>query len=149
ELIGKIERRRFAASPRSRGGRHRSGASSRHISADVRRAVCQRDKCQCTYVSESGRRCDVRGDLEFDHEKEFARGGEATADNIRLRCRAHNQYTAERTFGAGFMERKREEAAEARGAKQRASEAPPPEPSAGTDVHDVYLALRTLGFRDG
>ena len=29
---------------------------------------------------------------------------------MRLRCRAHNQYEAERTFGAGFMERKRDEA---------------------------------------
>jgi len=114
--------------------------------------VCQRDKCQCTYVSESGRRCEVIGDLEFDHEMEFARGGEATVDNIRLRCRAHNQHTAERTYGAGFMERKRAEAAEARAAKKRTpreSDAPPPEPPAGTDEHDVYLALRSLGHRDG
>ena len=29
--------------------------------------------------------------------------------NIRLRCQAHNQYGAERTFGAGFMSDKREE----------------------------------------
>ena len=46
-------------------------------------------------------------DLEFDHIEAFARGGEATTANIRLRCRAHNQYEAERTFGAGFMEAKR------------------------------------------
>ena len=148
ELIEKIERKRFAASARPRGGRHRSGGNSRYISADVRRAVCQRDKCQCTYVSESGRRCEVIGDLEFDHVKEFARGGEATVDNIRLRCRAHNQHTAERTYGAGFMERKRAETRAKRPASQ-ASDAPPPEPPAGTDEHDVYLALRSLGHRDG
>jgi len=39
-----------------------------------------------------------------------ARGGEATAANLRLRCRAHNQYEAERAFGESFMlgERERE-----------------------------------------
>ena len=39
-----------------------------------------------------------------------ARGGEATVEGIRLRCRAHNQYEAECTFGVGFMEAKREAA---------------------------------------
>jgi hypothetical protein len=36
-----------------------------------------------------------------------ARGGAATVENLRLRCRAHNQLEAERMFGAGFMEEKR------------------------------------------
>jgi hypothetical protein len=52
-----------------------------------------------------------------------ARGGEATAENLRLRCRAHNGYAAERTFGAGFMERKRAEAQGARAGRVRAAEA--------------------------
>ena len=39
-----------------------------------------------------------------------ARGGEATVDGIRIRCRTHNQYEAECTFGVGFMEAKREAA---------------------------------------
>jgi hypothetical protein len=30
----------------------------------------------------------------------FARGGEATVGNIELRCRAHNAYEAERSFGS-------------------------------------------------
>ena len=34
---------------------------------------------------------------------EVARGGSAAVSNLRLRCRAHNQYGAERTFGAEFM----------------------------------------------
>jgi hypothetical protein len=41
---------------------------------------------------------------------EVARGGTASVDGIRLRCRAHNQFTAECTFGAGFMREKRERA---------------------------------------
>jgi hypothetical protein len=35
-------------------------------------------------------------------------------DGIQLRCRAHNQFTAERTFGAEFMRHKRIAAAEGR-----------------------------------
>jgi hypothetical protein len=31
-------------------------------------------------------------------------------EGVRLRCRSHNQYEAERTFGAGFMSEKREQA---------------------------------------
>ncbi len=42
-----------------------------------------------------------------------ARGGRATAENPRLRCRAHNQYAAEQQFGSGFMSRKREAAQQA------------------------------------
>ena len=39
----------------------------------------------------------------------MARGGRATVDRMRLRCRAHNQYEAERAFGAEFMNGKRHE----------------------------------------
>ncbi|MEO5616426.1 MAG: hypothetical protein ABIS67_01535 [Candidatus Eisenbacteria bacterium] len=52
--------------------------------------------------------------LEFDHMDEVARGGEASVERIRLRCRAHNQYDAECTLGAEFMRQKRQAAADAR-----------------------------------
>jgi len=67
--------------------------------------------------------------MQFDHIDPVARGGEATVENIRLRCRAHNQYEAERVFGAGFMASKREAArlaaaeARARAAAARAAAA--------------------------
>ena len=38
--------------------------------------------------------------LEYHHRIPFAEGGQATADNIELRCRAHNGYEAVRWFGA-------------------------------------------------
>jgi 5-methylcytosine-specific restriction endonuclease McrA len=94
---------------------------SRHISGHVKRVVRKRDKGQCTYVNDAGHRCEARSDLEYDHAIEFARGGEATASNIRLRCRAHNQYGAERTYGAAFMQHKREKRADARGASVTAT----------------------------
>jgi hypothetical protein len=56
--------------------------------------------------------------LDFDHREPVARGGEATAENLRLVCRAHNQYAAECSFGAGFMERKRDAV---RAARRRAA----------------------------
>ena len=68
---------------------------------------------------ESGRRCEVRGEVEFEHKTEVARGGEATVDGLQLRCRGHNQFTAEQTFGAGFMQAKRE-AAKAAAARRKA-----------------------------
>ena len=48
--------------------------------------------------------------VESDHIVEVAKGGQATVDGIRLRCRAHNQYTAEVTFGVEFMRHKRDDA---------------------------------------
>src|SRR5262249_27347538 len=101
-------KRRFAATDRP--GRSRGSADPRHIPAAVKREVHARDQGQCTFVSDSGRRCESRRFLEFDHEVPVAKGGEATVENIRLRCRAHNQLEAECAFGAGFMAGKREAA---------------------------------------
>ena len=109
-LIRDLEKGRFAATDRPRD-LQRPGKDPRHIPAHVRRAVWKRDGGQCTFVSECGKRCLSRTRLEFDHVDEVARGGEATVDRTRLRCRAHNQFTAECAFGADFMSRKRREAA--------------------------------------
>jgi hypothetical protein len=121
-LVERLERIRFGAcaSPRKNGRGTRPG--SRHVANEVKRAVWKRDQGQCTYRSGSGRRCEARRDLQFDHEREFARGGEATVDNIRLRCPGHNQHAAEQTYGAGFMKQKREEAATARAVAKAAKE---------------------------
>lgn len=107
-LIEKIERRRFGATDRPRLAR--PSQCPRHIPASVRRAVTARDGGQCTFMSGNGRRCEERGDLEYDHVKPVAKGGETTVANLRLRCHAHNQLEAERAFGAGFMAEKREAA---------------------------------------
>jgi 5-methylcytosine-specific restriction endonuclease McrA len=83
---------------------------SRYIPAAVRRAAWERDGGRCTFVSITGGRCRSRQFLEFDHVEPFARGGKATVDNIRLRCRAHNQFEAEQVFGREFMRQRRQEA---------------------------------------
>jgi hypothetical protein len=84
----------------------RSAASSRYVPRPVLREVYARDAGQCTYVSASGRRCAARGFLEVHHHLAFARGGEASVDNLQLTCRAHNFLLAERDFGPEFMQRK-------------------------------------------
>ncbi len=79
----------------------------RAIPAHVRREVWERDQGRCTFLGDRGRRCDAREFVEFDHIVPVARGGRATVDGVRLRCRAHNQLEAERVFGMEFMQRKR------------------------------------------
>ena len=113
-LIPQLEQRRFSATVRPRRTPGRPSENTRHVPAHVQRAIWERDQGQCTFVSEGGHRCQERRFIELDHVTEVARGGESTVANLRLRCRAHNQFEAERTFGSEFMHHKRNTAAEAR-----------------------------------
>jgi hypothetical protein len=153
-LIAQVEKRKFAATARPRRSRRHEVPGSRYISAAVKRAVWERDGGRCSFVSETGRRCPAHTLLEFDHLEPVARGGEATVDRIRLRCRAHNQYAAECAFGTEFMKRKRQEAqaraaaktweaANARQAKARAQAAQAEQ----SHEWDLISGLRWLGFR--
>jgi 5-methylcytosine-specific restriction endonuclease McrA len=107
-MIEKLEKRKFGATSRPRTGTPQASANPRHIPTAVKHAVWRRDRGQCSFVSDSGRRCSEKAGLEFDHIVPVARGGGATADNLRLLCRAHNQHAADRAYGAGFMKAKRE-----------------------------------------
>jgi 5-methylcytosine-specific restriction endonuclease McrA len=101
-LLEKVEKAKLGAATRPRFGRFiRSGTDkpSRNTPSAVRRAVWRRDGGQCAFVSSSGHRCTERKYLEFHHVLSYARGGQATIDNISLRCRRHNQYEAELIFG--------------------------------------------------
>ena len=99
-LVEHLERRKFAITDRPRSGSSTS-RSARRPPADVRRAVSRRDADRCAFVSKDGRRCEERGFLEFHHVVPYAMGGEATVENIQLRCRAHNGYEADLFYGAG------------------------------------------------
>jgi hypothetical protein len=119
-LMAVIEREKFAATsrPRAKGARPESDDPS-YIPADVKRAVHERDGERCTFTSNTGERCGERGFLEIDHIVPAALDGRPTIDNVRLLCRAHNQYEAERKLGADFMEAKRAQA-KAKAADDRA-----------------------------
>lgn len=101
-LIAKLEKQKLGAGARanasSRDARPASAAPT-SIRAAVRREVVRRDDAQCTFVSDSGERCTARELLELDHRHPRALGGANDAPNLRLLCRAHNQYAAERIFG--------------------------------------------------
>ena len=122
-LILKLERRKTGRARRPRAV-ERVAADVRHVPAHVRRVVWERDEGRCSFVGADGHRCAARRFLEFDHIDPLARGGKTMADNMRLRCRAHNQYEAERAFGAGHMKQKRQ-------------------------IQDVMTGLRGLGCRAG
>ncbi len=111
-LIAQLEKRRTGAT--TRPGRRTSDGKSRYVPAEVKRAVWARDGSRCTFVGTNGQRCDSRTRLELDHVLPIAQGGASTVGNLRLRCRAHNQYEAERAFGERFVQTKRERAAEER-----------------------------------
>lgn len=102
------EKRKFGATGRPQANA-RPAAGLRTVPAHVRRAVWARDGGRCTFVGETGHRCEARSLLEFDHVDPVARGGEATVERIRLRCRTHNQLEAERAFGREFMMARREQ----------------------------------------
>jgi 5-methylcytosine-specific restriction endonuclease McrA len=77
---------------------------SRYVAREVKRSVWQRDKGECTYKSSEGRKCTCKHNLEFDHIVPFALGGTNTTENLRLRCRAHNQLAAIKIFGQKKMQ---------------------------------------------
>jgi 5-methylcytosine-specific restriction endonuclease McrA len=104
-LVQKLEKQKFAATARPR--ETRGATIGRHVPAEVKRMVRERDGGQCTFVSEHGKRCESRKRLEFDHIEPVARGGRSTVTNLRLRCRAHNQFAAECTYGSEFMRGRR------------------------------------------
>jgi len=97
-LLTSVEKKKLAATAKPRDNRSAQGRSPRHIPASVRRAVWSRDEGRCAFVGRNDR-CDERGFLEFHHRQPFASGGATIADNLELRCRAHNAYEAELFFG--------------------------------------------------
>ena len=83
---------------------------TRAIPAAVRHEVRRRDGGRCTFVDHvSGKNCGATHFIEMDHVHPFALGGAHTVENLRLRCRAHNQRHATDIFGEVVIERCREQ----------------------------------------
>lgn len=76
-------------------------ARSRMIPSTVKHAVWIRDSGRCTFEnSETGAVCESKHFVECDHIIPFARGGEHTTENLRLRCRAHNHQHSVESYGS-------------------------------------------------
>jgi hypothetical protein len=97
-LLADLARTKFAAADNPHPPRA-AAPGSRHIPADVKRAVFVRDLGRCAFVGADGRRCNERAFVEFHHVQPYAAGGEASVANIQLRCRRHNDYEARAFFG--------------------------------------------------
>jgi hypothetical protein len=86
--------------------------------------------------------------------------------NVRLLCHAHNQLAAEKTFGAGFMDKKRDEARNGAGHRREIAVAELPQSTGESRVQaaaataavaamvaareraeEIAPYLRSLGFR--
>ncbi|MES1175365.1 MAG: HNH endonuclease signature motif containing protein [Myxococcales bacterium] len=89
-----------------------SSKSTRHVPAAVPREVYVRDQGRCTFCADNGRRCGERRFLQVDHVVPHAEGGAASIGNLRLRCRAHNLYTARTYFGRECVRAAAERASE-------------------------------------
>ncbi len=142
----------------------------RGIPKALRGLVWERDSGRCAFVSADGHRCDSTQRLELDHVTPLAKGGRSTPENLRVLCRAHNQYEAERVLGKDHIQTKRELAqrerarakvaakadaarAKVKGAVEaivvRASAARPKARDAARQVryNDIHGALVGLGFK--
>jgi hypothetical protein len=96
-LLRAVERQKMARVDRPRDP-SAVNPTNRHVPAAVKRKVWARDQGRCAFIGKHGR-CEERGFLEFHHVIPFSDGGETTAENLQLRCRAHNDYEARKHFG--------------------------------------------------
>lgn len=102
-LLADTKKKRAALTNKPRPRRKKATKRTRTIPAHVRRAVFERDGGRCAFVDGEGQRCGSGWQVEFHHCVPYARGGLHDAENLELRCRAHNRYEAEREYGRLFM----------------------------------------------
>jgi hypothetical protein len=153
-----LEKKRLGAKP----GAAVPASAGRGIPKSVCRLVWERDGGKCAFVSADGHRCETTRRLEIDHIQPLALGGATTPDNLRLLCRPHNQFEAERVLGKDHVAKKREFAqrerarnkaaakssaarAQARGAASK-STTKPTGPLPHPEHDDILAALSSLGF---
>ena len=107
-LVEDTKRKKFALTsrPRTRSGASRkAGTASRHIPAEIKRAVFERDEGRCAFAGRNGRRCASRDFLEYHHLDPWARSKRHSIERIELRCRGHNHYAAMLDYGSEHMAR--------------------------------------------
>ena len=71
---------------------------SRYVPEKTKQIIWERDEGRCSYVSSEGKHCGDKNFIELDHVRPWALGGNSTIENLRLLCRTHNQWRAEKTF---------------------------------------------------
>jgi hypothetical protein len=108
EALDRREARRFAKVKTARktlANTDTAASPSRYLPAPVRRTSHASDDGRCRFVGAGGRRCGSYRRVEFHHVVPWARGGDRSPGNIRLMCRTHNAYLAEKDYGEAVMAR--------------------------------------------
>jgi 5-methylcytosine-specific restriction endonuclease McrA len=136
-LLRELEKKHLGRTTRTQSRATLRAPKRGRIATATRRQVFVRDGLQCTYVSPEGRRCAARAFLELDHETPRACGGSDESANVRVLCRAHNQFAADQVFGRDHMDSCRHFV------RQKCR----PAPTATNTMQRVHLALTTMGFR--
>ena len=96
-LLVDLAKKKFADTRRPRRSRG-TKPGARDASAAVKRAVWVH-LGRCAFIGTNGHRCNERRFIEFHHVDPYVLGGEATVDQIELRCRRHNDYEGRLYFG--------------------------------------------------
>jgi hypothetical protein len=108
-LVEDAKRKKFAQTSRpasrNQSKQNERKPASRHIPAEVKRAVAARDRGRCAFIGRSGRLCGSRDFVEFHHKEPWPRSRRHPIEGIELRCRAHNHHAAVQDYGAAHMER--------------------------------------------
>lgn len=90
----KTHRGKLTSAPKKPCGKLNS-KNQRYIHPTVKNEVWFRDGGCCSYKDPlTKRKCESKFQLEFDHIKPVAIGGDSDVNNIRLLCREHNQFMA-------------------------------------------------------
>jgi predicted restriction endonuclease len=72
----------------------RGSSRQRYITRKAKEAVNARAGGRCEFVNKVGMRCDCRTNLQYDHIRPVAQGGNSSAGNLQKLCFAHNQLRA-------------------------------------------------------
>jgi hypothetical protein len=79
---------------------------SRYIPSHVRERVHERAGYRCEYRAQDGTRCRSRAGLQIEHVRPFALYRSHDERYLHLFCRPHNRLSAEKVFGAAFIQKK-------------------------------------------
>jgi 5-methylcytosine-specific restriction endonuclease McrA len=84
-------------------------AKSRYIPSEIRERVYARAGHQCEYRAKDGTRCSSRTGLEIEHQRPFAIYRSHDESNLKILCKPHNRFQAERVYGSDLIRAKIDE----------------------------------------
>ena len=99
ELLIKLRKRKFGETHAPRRAQRALKPGSRHIPAEVKRQVSERDGRQCTFVGETGRRCSGRNRHDVTQTENSDRFSEITTVAVSSVCN-HRPSSAALILGA-------------------------------------------------